>query len=278
MRPGFEIYNKTNIILDKSLVFPPSPKRVPPSININIINATSNTFPIINNINQTYPTSRSRRPPELPELTLSFTEPLSTNHNQTPHYINFPNDDKQLFSYFENQPQCSPMNINNMTLYPQSTRNLFNIDLPIYDGPVFKNGNNYIIPTPTPKQGNIPSFMPTPNNSRDYLLQNKMLINEMKSKISYTYDHLNNENSYGNENISISNNGNGFIGNNFYTSDKSQPNKKRPQIDLSIVNQSETNTLFMDSLGTTKNNHTYTTNIFNLSPVSAFAPGKQSEK
>ena len=203
---------------------------------------------------------------------------MSTNHGQTPHYINFPNDDKTLFGYFDNQPQLSPMNLNNVILYPQSTRNLFNIDLPVYDGGLFKNSNGtYIIPTP--KQTTMPNFMPTPNNTRDYFMQNKILINEMKSKINYSYDHMNIENTYANENNS--NNNNTFT--NIFSSDKgqtqTQPIKKRPQIDLSLVNQSETNTLFMESLGgTSKDNNTNTTNMFNLSPVSAFTPSKPNDR
>ena len=90
---------------------------------------------------------------------------------------------------------------------------------------------------------------------------------------------MNIENTYANENNS--NNNNTFT--NIFSSDKgqtqTQPIKKRPQIDLSLVNQSETNTLFMESLGgTSKNNNTNTTNMFNLSPVSAFTPSKPNDR
>ena len=65
----------------------------------------------------------------------------------------------------------------------------------------------------------------------------------------------------------------------------SNQKKFPPQIDLNIINQSETNNLFMDSLNISnmKNNNFFNgninnNNIFNLSPISAFTPRIQNDK
>lgn len=213
---------------------------------------------------------------------------ITANVNPTPHY-NGPVDDK-FYSYFDNQPQMSPMNLTSNIFYPPSTRNLFNVDISsMYENNlanqssnIFKmqtqNNNTYNSATynnyntfmgSATKQGHL-GLVLTPSN-REMSLKNKIVLGhpDLKNQNPNTFDLKEDSNfELGSENL---NNLNGF-------------SRKPPQIDLSLVNQSETNAIFMESLGpmnktmsnlnggiSTLNNNS-NSNLFELSPKSAFIP------
>ena len=131
----------------------------------------------------------------------------------------------------------------------------------------------YQVNPSTGQNGKIPTInIPKPKNENSIFIQNLIEKSERFKTFGSNYKVLTKCCPKLSTNIQ-----------NIFSSDKgqtqTQPIKKRPQIDLSLVNQSETNTLFMESLGgTSKNNNTNTTNMFNLSPVSAFTPSKPNDR
>lgn len=169
----------------------------------------------------------------------------NTNPIHTPHLHGFVDDNKML-TYLDSLPQISPMNINNMILFPPSTRNMFNFDISSYDNYI-KNVTHPSFSNNTPKHCFANNLI-SPSN-KEINLQNKILVNEVKQKND---DHSGTKEDKSNEDTNANN----------------LNNKRHPQIDISLINQSEPGTL-LESIGTLRNN---TTNFFNLSPVSAFVP------
>ena len=262
IRPGLEINNNKNIIIiDKNI------------LNISIYNNFSNT------------NSKFKKPTL--DLNLINNSPRFLSQIPTPNYQNtnntslqFPNsnlDEKYYYLYYDNQLQISPMNINNMILYPPSTRNLFYLDLSsTFEPQKNKNGTYNNINT---------VFSQTPIGKKEINLSNKILIDSKKFINFDNNIHLFNNDDFSSEinNITLINNNN--IIDNLKNQTNSNQKKFPPQIDLNIINQSETNNLFMDSLNISnmKNNNFFNgninnNNIFNLSPISAFTPRIQNDK
>ena len=262
IRPGLEINNNKNIIIiDKNI------------LNISIYNNFSNT------------NSKFKKPTL--DLNLINNSPRFLSQIPTPNYQNtnntslqFPNsnlDEKYYYLYYDNQLQISPMNINNMILYPPSTRNLFYLDLSsTFEPQKNKNGTYNNINTVLSK---------TPIGKKEINLSNKILIDSKKFINFDNNIHLFNNDDFSSEinNITLINNNN--IIDNLKNQTNSNQKKFPPQIDLNIINQSETNNLFMDSLSISnmKNNNFFNgninnNNIFNLSPISAFTPRIQNDK
>ena len=185
---------------------------------------------------------------------------INTNLNNN--NINTLSEDNKLYSVCcETQPQLSPVNINNNNIfYPQSTRNVFSLDMS-------NNNNTYSLISP--KQNRIINTNLTPNK----LLLNDLTMGYVFGKEDSLYE------------VGYNNNG----GN--------DSNKKRKlTLDLNVVNnQSETNAFFMESLNcktmtintlytnnnnnnnnigygnnTFTNNNNTLSNMFNISPISAF--------
>ena len=164
-----------------------------------------------------------------------------------------------------------------MILYPPSTRNLFYLDLSsTFEPQKNKNGTYNNINTVLSK---------TPIGKKEINLSNKILIDSKKFINFDNNIHLFNNDDFSSEinNITLINNNN--IIDNLKNQTNSNQKKFPPQIDLNIINQSETNNLFMDSLSISnmKNNNFFNgninnNNIFNLSPISAFTPRIQNDK
>lgn len=185
IRPGLELHNNNAIVIYKSLLEKPKGSEgFPGSPMAGFQNSSLMLGPKIEGFPNTpvAPPSRARR--RIPELTLTLTDQITNNYNPTPHYNNIPIDDNKFYSYFENQPQISPVSFNGLPLFPSSTRNLFSLDITqTYDSNgFFKTSTNNTFMLTTPKQPTIPNIPKTPT-SREITLQNKILINEPKNDL-----------------------------------------------------------------------------------------------
>ena len=269
IRPGLEINNNKNLII----------------IDKNILNTTIDR--IYNNNFSTTINSKFKKPTL--DLNLINNSPRFISQIPTPNYNNtnnislqFPNsnlEEKYYYLYYDNQPQISPMNINNMVLYPPSTRNLFYLDLSSTIEPQKSKNGTY---------NNINNvFSQTPIGNKEINLSNKILIDSKKFINFDNNINLFNNDDYSSEvnNINLINNNNNNIIDNFKNPPNSSHKKFPPQIDLNIINQNETNNLFMESIniGNMKNHNFFNgninnNNIFNLSPISAFTPRIQNDK
>jgi hypothetical protein len=267
IRPGLEINNNKNLII----------------IDKNILNTTIDR--IYNNNFSTTINSKFKKPTL--DLNLINNSPRFLSQIPTPNYQNtnntslqFPNsnlDEKYYYLYYDNQLQISPMNINNMILYPPSTRNLFYLDLSsTFEPQKNKNGTYNNINT---------VFSQTPIGKKEINLSNKILIDSKKFINFDNNIHLFNNDDFSSEINNITLIDHNIVIDNLKNQTNSNQKKFPPQIDLNIINQSETNNLFMDSLNISnmKNNNFFNgninnNNIFNLSPISAFTSRIQNDK
>lgn len=162
-------------------------------------------------------------------------------------------DDKLFFRegypYLDSQlPLVSPINPKAM-LYPTSTRNYFNIDL-LHNN--YDYSSNLFKTTPLNKQMLTPHFPFTPKDIHVINLQNKILINddtefqqnienlekeliekENKENLEKETNPIKNENTDSNDQFKFT-----------YLKKKSS----KPSIDLCVVNESETNKIFAQSV------------------------------
>ena len=223
IRPGLEIHSKTIILINKSLL-------------------TENLFPksisFHTNLNISIPTSPKNQ--QFPSCMISKSYQNEDN-NCIPKYEKnitiYP--PTPMSGYFE--PQLSPIALNNIKIYPPSTKNFFNVELGYENQFLRKNYPPPVTPGPFPNM----LFSNTP--TREINLENKIIV------------HNNNN---------ISNSGVNNI-------------KKPEALNLEIIenynNENISTNLFVGNenvnLNSTTNKMVQTpANPFNLSPTSPFIP------
>ena len=241
VRDGLEIRNNNIIIIEKSIL----------NNNQNLIENEEFLNPNINNINiENNENNNNTKKTKFRPLEITIpTTPKYTN-GQTPrinyNYNNNNNIYDERFTYYENnQPQISPMNVN--MIYLNSARNLFNVDILSYENPKFKNGNYYNIPQ-------------TPFGNKEVTLNNKVLINNNESKINFdnsnTYqineDFTSDVPNYNNYTLTSTTNMNNNTYDNYLI--PSSRNHK-PVIDINLINQSDTNNIFINNNFSPLNNN-----------------------
>ena len=141
------------------------------------------------------------------------------------------------------------MNVN--MIYLNSARNLFNVDLS-YENPKFKNGNYY--------NNNNNLISQTPFGNKEVTLNNKVLINNNESKINFdntnTYqineDFTSDVPNYNNYTLTSTTNMNNNTYDNYLI--PSSRNHK-PVIDINLINQSDTNNIFINNNFSPLNNN-----------------------
>ncbi|MCQ2820586.1 MAG: hypothetical protein MJ252_25250 [archaeon] len=195
-----------------------------------------------------------------PQININIT----TNINQTPHYNAV--DDPRF--YYDYAPQRSPMNIRPMPLAQNSSKaaGTFSVDFSgLYEGnnnSMYKPNNIFNTPmnlNNSSMNNQMGLFPLTPSSSRDINMRNKVIIaEEVKST----------------KNQMEENEGENFHENMF------GHKGKKPEIDVGLVNQSETNAIFMQSLDPLNRSQLSNlgssgiryNNDIDLSPISAFTP------
>ena len=241
VRDGLEIRNNNIIIIEKSIL----------NNNQNIIENEEFLNPNINNINiENNDNNNNNNKTKFRPLEISIPVTPKYTNGQTPR-INYNYNNNiydERFTYYENnQPQISPMNVN--MIYLNSTRNLFNVDLS-YENQKFKNGNYY----------NNNLISQTPFGNKEVTLNNKVLINNNESKINFdntnTYqineDFTSDVNNYNNYTLTSTTNMNNNTYDNYLI--PSSRNHK-PVIDINLINQSDTNNIFINNNFSPLNNN-----------------------
>ena len=237
VRDGLEI-----IIIEKSIL----------NNNQNIIENEEFLNPNINNINiENNDNNNNNNKTKFRPLEISIPVTPKYTNGQTPR-INYNYNNNiydERFTYYENnQPQISPMNVN--MIYLNSARNLFNVDLS-YENPKFKNGNYY---------NNNNLISQTPFGNKEVTLNNKVLINNNESNINFdntnTYqineDFTSDVPNYNNYTLTSTTNMNNNTYDNYLI--PSSRNHK-PVIDINLINQSDTNNIFINNNFSPLNNN-----------------------
>lgn len=262
----------------------------------------------INHIDFNYNQDHIYTPVAVNQININVTN----NVNQIP-LFNDLIEDSNYNPFFYTKPQMSPMDLKQIVFHPQSTRNIFNMDISDMYEPNLKNQNS-LLTKQTPKI-NYCNYSFTSNNNtnnfgfsaipesptyHDYTyiitpsnnmsLKNKIIfdapdnMNTNKNIFENKEDNTNNNAvNITNNNISNNNNTNNLANNANNTNNENSIEPKRfiksqrPQIDLALVDQSETNNIFMQSCLSSNRDSSMNinyTNLFDLSPHSAFSHQK----
>ena len=250
VREGMEIHCRDIIVLDKSLL-------------------TENLFP---NNNYKYCPKIAISIPTSPRY-CQYPTPLESKENKGFSYSFIQNDENKNIGlnmnmmtpmnvnneYYEGQP--SPMNVDNMIMYPPSSKNIYNVDLSNENN--FLKGRNFYFNnfninynTTFNPSSFIGGFMQPPTPNKEQSLNNKILVQ--------------------NNNVNIDQN----TPMNNLTSPMFKNFKKPPHLNLDFLDQPDNNgTGFAGNMpsNTNKNSMVSPRDMFRLSPTSAFIPNRKFE-